>query len=82
MNFITKNIFVVRHKSIHSCKSAIYFDLDKDTIKRNCNFIFYYNKMDITPTVLNRGNKIILANWPNNCDTYGIQDCYCYIVEY
>ena len=34
-------------------------------IKQNCNFIFYYNKSDITPTVLD-GNKIILANWPNN----------------
>ena len=51
--FYCKELFVVRHKSIHSCESAIYFDLDKDTIKRNCDFIFYFNKMDITPTVLN-----------------------------
>ena len=57
---------MVRHKSIHSCKSAIYFDLDKDTIKRNCDFIFYFNKADITLTVLNEGNKLILANWPND----------------
>ena len=27
---------------------------------------FYYNKIDITPTVLDSGNEIILANWPNN----------------
>ena len=27
---------------------------------------FYYNKTDITPTVLDGGNEIILANWPNN----------------
>ena len=26
----------------------------------------YYNKTDITPTVLDDGNEIILANWPNN----------------
>ena len=38
--FYCKELFVVRHKSIHSCKSAIYIDLDKDTTKRNCNFIF------------------------------------------
>ena len=64
--FYCEELFVVRHKSIHSCKSAIYFDLDKDTIKRNCNSIFYFNKMDITPTILVGGNEIILANWPND----------------
>ena len=62
-------LFVVRHKPIHSCKSAIYFDLDKDIIKRNCNFMFYYNKTGITLTVLDGGSKIILANWPNDKNT-------------
>ena len=33
--FYCKDLFIIRHKSIHSCKNAIYFDLDKDTIKRN-----------------------------------------------
>ena len=42
------------------------FDLDKDIIKCNCDFTFYYNKTDITPTVLDGGNEIILANWPND----------------
>ena len=30
------------------------------------NFRFYYNKTDIIPTVLDGGDKIILANWPND----------------
>ena len=30
------------------------------------NFMFYYNKTDITLTVLDGGNEIILANWPND----------------
>ena len=64
--FYCKELFVVRHKSIHSCESAIYFDLDIDIIRKNCDFIFYYNKSDITPTVLNGGKEIILANWPND----------------
>ena len=34
-----------------------------DIIKQNCDFIFYYNKSDITPTVLDGGTEIILANW-------------------
>ena len=33
--FYCEELFVVRHKSIHSCKSVIYFDLDKDEIKQN-----------------------------------------------
>ena len=64
--FYCQEHFVVRHKSIQSCESAIYFDLDTDIIKKNCDFIFYYNKSDITLTVLNGGNEIILANWPND----------------
>ena len=59
--FYCKELFVIRHKSIHSCKSAIYFELDTDIVKKNCNFIFHYNKSDITPTVLNGGNEIILC---------------------
>ena len=61
-----EELFVVRHKSIHSCESAIYSNLDTDIIKWNCDFIFYYNKSDITPTVLDGGNEIIFANWPND----------------
>ena len=64
--FYCKELFIITHKSIHSCESAMYFDLDKDTIKRNCNFISYHNKSDITSTVLNGGTGIILANWPND----------------
>ena len=64
--FFCEELFVVRHKSIHSCKSVIYFNLGKDIIKHSCNFKFYYNKTDVTPTVLDRGNKIILANSPDN----------------
>ena len=33
-------------------KPDIYFNLDAETIKENCKFKFYYNKTDITPTVL------------------------------
>ena len=64
--FFCEELFAVRQKSRYSCKSAIYFDLDKEIIKHNCDFTFYYNKTDITPTVLNGGNKIILANRPDD----------------
>ena len=61
-----EELFVVKHKSKYSCKSTIYFNLNAETIKENCKFKFYYNKTDITLTVLDGGSEIILANWPNN----------------
>ena len=42
--YYCKKLFVVRHKTIHSCKSAIYFNLNTEIIKQNCDFLFYYNK--------------------------------------
>ena len=37
-----------------------------DIIKNNCNFDFYFNNTDITPTVLDGGDEIILANCPSD----------------
>ena len=45
---------------------VIYFNLTTDIIKGKCNFDFYFNKTDVTPTVLDGGNEIVLANWPND----------------
>ena len=64
--FYCEELFIVKHKSSYSCESAIYFNLTSDIIRKNCNFDFYYNKTDVTPTVLDGGNEIILANWPND----------------
>ena len=60
--FDCEELFVFRHKSRYSCKSTIYFDLDKEIIKQNCEFIFYYNKTDVMPIIPDGGNEIILAN--------------------
>ena len=60
-----EELFVVRHKIKHSCKSAIYFDLDANIITENCDFQYYFSNTDLKPSVLNRGHEIILANWPN-----------------
>ena len=56
----------MKHKTRYSCTSAIYFNLGIGIIKENCNFRLYYNKTNITPPVLDGGNEIILANWPND----------------
>ena len=39
-----EELFVVKHKTSGSCESAIYFNLDTNIIKENCNFKFYYTK--------------------------------------
>ena len=62
--FYCEELFVVKHKS--SCESAIYFILTKDIIKNNCDFDFYFNKTNVTPTVLDGGYEIVLADWPND----------------
>ena len=60
--FYCEELFIVKHKSSYSCESAIYFNLTTDIIRKNCNFDFYFNKTDITPTVLDGEDEIILAN--------------------
>ena len=63
--FYFKELFIVKHTSSYSCESAIYFNLTTD-IKNNCDFEFYFNKTDVTPTVLDGGDEIVLANWPSD----------------
>ena len=62
--FYCEELLVVKHRSQHNCKSAIYFDSNAEIIKENCEFQYYYNKTDVKPSVLDNRNEIILANWP------------------
>ena len=39
--FYCEELFVVRYKTIHSYKSAIYFGLNTEILKQNCDFLFY-----------------------------------------
>ena len=36
--FYCEELFVVKHRTQHNCESAIYFDLEADIIKENCEF--------------------------------------------
>ena len=42
----------------------MHFNSNHD-IKENCDLKYYFNKTDVTPSVLDGGQQIILANWPN-----------------
>ena len=52
-------------KSKYSYANALYCQLDKQTIKDNCIFDYYYNKTDVKPSTLDGGHEIVLANWPS-----------------
>ena len=62
--YFCEELFVVKNKHKFSCASAVYFNLNHE-IKQNCNFDYHFNKTDITPSVLDGGQKVILANWPS-----------------
>ena len=55
---------MVKSKHRYSCASAVYFNSNHD-IKENCDFYYYHNKTNVMPSILDGGNQIILANWPN-----------------
>ena len=64
--FYCKELFVVKHKTVIAVKVLSILIWTLDIIKENCDFKFYYNKTDIIPTILDGGDEIILANWPND----------------
>ena len=64
--YYCEELFVVKSKSKYSCASALYFRLDKQIIKDNRVFdYYYYNKTDVKPFILDGGYEIVLANWPS-----------------
>ena len=50
--YYCKELFVVKSKTRYSCASAIYFNMESDIIKANCEFLYYYDKTDIIPLYL------------------------------
>ena len=65
--YYCEELFVVKSKSKYSCASALYFELDKQIIKENCifDYFYYHNKTDVKPSILDGGHEIVLANWPS-----------------
>ena len=51
-----EELFVMKSRHIYSCASAVYFTSIHD-IRENCDFYYYHNRTDITPSVLDGGKK-------------------------
>ena len=60
--YYCEELFVIKHKSRHSCVSAIFYNLGPATIAKNCKFDYYYNTT-IPPVILDGGRDVLLANF-------------------
>ena len=63
MNFTVKNF--CSQTTLYTVVKVQYTLIKIQKLLNKTDFIFYYNKSDITLTVLDGGNEIILANWPD-----------------
>ena len=60
--YYCEELFVIKHKSRHSCVSAIFYNLGPATIMKNCKFDYYYNTT-VPPVILDGGRDVLLANF-------------------
>ena len=60
-SYYCEELILVKHKSKHSCESAIYYNLSKEVIDDYCTFKYFYNTT-VMPSVLDGGHQILLAN--------------------
>ena len=59
--YYCEELFVVKHKSKHSCVSTTFYDLGPKMVTKNCHFDYYFNKM-VPPVILEGNNELLLAN--------------------
>ena len=60
--YYCEELFVIKHKSRHSCVSAIFYNLGPTTVTKNCKFDYYYNTT-VPPVILDGGTDVLLANF-------------------
>ena len=60
--YYCEELFVIKHKSRHSCVSAIFYNLGPATVTKNCRFDYYYNTT-VPPVILDGGRGVLLANF-------------------
>ena len=60
--YYCEELFVIKHKSRHSCVSAIFYNLGPATVIKNCKFDYYYN-ITVPPVILDGERDVLLANF-------------------
>ena len=58
--YYCENLFLVTHRSEHTCESAIYWNKSTNLINKKCNFE-YYHELTPEPRVLDAGEYLLLA---------------------
>ena len=53
---------MVKHKSKHSCVSAIFYNLGPSVVTENCKF-YYMCNATVCPIALHVGKEVLLANF-------------------
>ena len=60
--YYCEELFVVKHKSKHSCASVIFHELGLQHVIQNCKFDYMYNAT-VPPVILVEGRDVLLANF-------------------
>ena len=60
--YYCEELFVVKHKSVHSCSSAIFYEFVSKIIVSSCDFQYTYDKK-VLPVILDSGNELLIANF-------------------
>ena len=60
--YYCEELFVIKHKSRHSCVSAIFYNLGPATITKNCKFDYYHNTI-VPPVILDGGRDVLFTNF-------------------
>ena len=61
--YYCKNLYVLGHRSEHTCESAIYYRTDPKMIMKHCRAMFT-SRQNFPPKVLDAGETMILFNLP------------------
>ena len=60
--YYCEELFVIKHKSRHSCVSAIFYNLGPAAVTNHCKFDYMYNAT-VPPVILDGGRDVLLANF-------------------
>ena len=60
--FYCEELFVVKHKSAHSCASAIYYDLGPKVVTKNCVFNYEFDAV-VPPTIFGWRKEFIVSKF-------------------
>ena len=58
--YYCEEMFLIKHKTKHSCESAIFYNLTADVVYSVCQFDYFYNTT-VTPSILDGGSNILLG---------------------